>query len=251
MKRLMLILAILALALTGTATQVAAKKPVKPPPPVDFLFGNHIDTHQQTNLSTVKETGDPLGLTGNLLIFYPAGAGNDHKSGLPLARHPRGADHDEECGVDVTCVTGWVIKGVPGAAKFVSHSGVNGDDHAVWLVNREPDELLAGVSAIPQPGFKTHFHWISKSSGDPREASVPDACDKNNAGQLQTTVPSAVNDVCQGWFLHLDAIIDFAFQHGGEVIPVRAGHDNRSHLNILTNYEIAPVLPAGSITPTR
>lgn len=250
MKRLMLIHAILALALTGTATQVVAKKPVNPPPTFDFLFGNHIDTHQQTNLSTVKATGDPLGLTGNLLIFFTGG--NDPVSGLPLARHPRGAAYSEVCGVGgFVCVTGWVIKGVPGAAKFVSHSGVNGDDHAVWLVNREPDELLAGVSAIPQPGFKTHFHWISQSSGDPRAASVPDACDKNNAGQLQTAAPSAINAVCPGWFLHLDAIIDFAFQHGGEVIPVGAGHDNRSHLNILTNYEIAPVLPAGSITPTR
>jgi hypothetical protein len=244
----MFVLALLGMMLTGAATQVAAKKPQKPPPPFEFMFGNHIDTHQQTNLSTVKETGDPRGLEGNLLIIFTGG----ESGGLPLARHPRGAGEDEECGVDVTCVTGWTLFGVPGAAKFVSHSGVNnGDDHPVWLVNREPGELLVGVSAIPQPDFYTHFHWVSQTSDDPRAASVPDACDKNNAGQLQTEAPSAVNAVCPGWFLKLDAIIDFAFQHGSEVIPVMAGHDNRSHLNILTNYELEPVLPAGSITPTR
>lgn len=240
MKRPTLILAMLTLTLTGAATQAA------PPQKPAFLFGNHIDTHQATVLSN----NGGLELRGDFLIIFTGG--NDPLSGLPLARHPRGASHDEECGVDpIDCVAGWEMQGVPGAAKFVSHSGVNGNDHPVWLVNREPDELLAGVSAIPQPGYATHFHWITTTSTDPRAGSVQPECDKTNAGQLQTAAPSAVNEVCPGWFLRIRALRNFAFQHGGEVIAVRKGADNRSHINIVTNFEIAPVLPAGSITPTR
>ena len=155
----------------------------------DFLFGNHIYTGQ-----------------------------TDSASGLPIARHPRGAAQDEECGVDVDCKTGWVIYAKPGEAKFLYHTGVNGEDHPVWLVNRVQ---------IPQPGSFTHFHWITTTSSDPRAASVPAECDVTRAGQLENL---AEDSVCPGWFMQITAARSFAFQHGNEIIPIRPGQDNASHL---------------------
>jgi hypothetical protein len=219
--------------------------------PYDFLFGNHIDTHQENNLTVNPNTGAPESLLGRFyIIFTPE---TDAVSGLPIARHPRGladdGSHDERCGITVKCVVGWEMRGVPGAAKFVSHSGVNGDDHPLWLVNRAEE---AGAPAtgmvIPQDGYHSHFHWITTSSTDPRAAAVSAACDKNNAGQLETEAPSAVNQVCQGWFLQITAKRMFAFQHGGEIIPIRNGADIRSHLNIMTNYKS---WPEDTITNTR
>jgi hypothetical protein len=61
-------------------------------PPLDFLFGNHIDTHQQTHL---LNNGD---LRGNFYIIFTGDI--DMDSNLPIARHPRGASHSETCGVD-------------------------------------------------------------------------------------------------------------------------------------------------------
>ena len=167
--------------------------------------------------------------------------GTDPVLGLPIARHPRGKnnDHDEACGVspNIVCVVGWYMDGMPGAAKFVSHNGVNGDDHPLWLVNRaEEGTAPAPGMVIPQPGSFTHFHWITTGSTDPRAASVPAECDKQNAGQLQDTAPSAVDMVCDGWFLQIQAVREFAFEHGGEFIPIHQGMDNRSHLNLLTNF---------------
>ena len=101
---------------------------------------------------------------------------------------------------------------------------------------------------IPQPFIPSHAHWISAGSTDSRAPSVSAACDKNNAGQLEDTAPTAVNEVCQGWFMELKAVKDFAFEHGNEVIPIYAGEDLRSHLNIITNYTDTTVVP---ITPTR
>lgn len=219
--------------------------------PFDFLFGNHIDTHQQTRLKVNKHTDEPKSLFGKFYVIFTGGT--DPESGLPIARHPRGAANNEVCGVDVDCVVGWKMRGLPGAAKFVSHLGVNGDDHPVWLVNRA-EELLAPEPrmVIPQPGSFTHFHWITTSSSDPRKGTVSAACDKSNAGKLESADgannPTAVNEVCQGWFLEIKAVRKFAFKHGGEIIPVRPGIDNRSHLNIVTNYENSTVKP---ITTTR
>lgn len=214
--------------------------------PFDFLFGNHIDTHQETYLKVNKRNGTPRRLFGEFYIIFTGET--DPASGLRIARHPRGAGtHNEECGVSVKCITGWEMRGKPGAAKFVSHSGVNGDDHPLWLVNRAEEASAPTMGmVIPQPGSFTHFHWITTTSTDPRAASVSAECDKNNAGQLETQAPSAVDAVCQGWFLQIKAVRKFAFEHGGELIPIRPGMDNRSHLNLLTNFNNDVV-----ITPTR
>lgn len=200
-------------------------------PPYDFLFGNHIDTHQETQFEANGE------LFGFFYIIYTGDV--DTASGLPIARHPRGQtdSHDERCGITVDCVVGWLLRGKPGEAKFLYHSGVNGDDHPVWLLNRVN---------IPQPGSYTHSHWITQTATELRAADVPDECNKNNASQLETEDPSAVNIQCPSWFLQLRAIRSFAFEHGGEIVAVRPGIDNATHVNLLTNYKAVE-----DITATR
>jgi len=41
--------------------------------------------------------------------------------------------------------------------------------------------------------------------------------------------------ICPGYFLEIQATETFAFKHGGELIPVRPGTDNRTHLNLVTS----------------
>ena len=101
------------------------------------------------------------------------------------------------------------------------------------------------------------------------------ACDVEMAGQLEGDVaegtlvlnPETTNDqwedvavhlgggaedggaedmVCPGWFLEIRAVKSFAFQHGGELVPVHPRIDNATHLNLLTNYAVVP-----EITPIR
>lgn len=224
-------------------------------PPFDFVFGNHMDTHIQLNLKTRR--GEPKLLKGFLYIYFTGEI--DTASGLPIARHPRGmgmggTPHDEVCGVSpITCVAGWRVTGRPGAAKYLYHNGVNGNDHPVWMANRAEEMSAPTVGmVIPQPGYYSHFHWLSSGSTDPRAGDVPDFCDEMSAGALEKPDPdtgvTAVNEVCEGWFLQLRALRSFAFKHGGETIPIRIGADLRSHLNIVTNYRSDTVV---EITPTR
>lgn len=204
--------------------------------PYDFLFDNHIDTHQETRLTTAK--GQPKRLKGFFYIIFTGEV--DSVSGLPIARHPRGSEHNEVCGGDfdddidddfedegddIDCIVGWTMKGRPGKAKFLYLAGVNGNDHPVWMVNR---------TEIRQPGSYTHFHWIGAKSNDPRAPkAIPTECDVEMAGKLQD---NAENVVCPGWFLQIKAVEEFAFDHGGEIVPVRPGIDNATHLNLVTNY---------------
>ena len=215
--------------------------------PYDFKFGNHLDTHVQVSLKTKK--GQPKSLRGTLYVYFTGTI--DGPSGLPIARHPRGANHpNETCGgVNANiCVAGWTLSGRPGAAKFLYHSGVNGNDHPVWMVNRA--ETTPGM-VIPQPGNYSHYHWITATSTDPRDVPEDSACNKSSAGALEDIAPSAVNEICEGWFLQIKATQSFAFQHGGEIIPIHKGSDIRSHLNIVTNYFDFPDSPEMTITPTR
>lgn len=289
MKKPIISLMALALALPGTAVQAAWPGDVIPgdsfhAAPYDFLFGNHIDTHIQLELKTRKD-GTPKRLKGSFYIYFTGDV--DEGSGLPIARHPRGEMHDEVCGKsDIVCVVGWHMRGKPGKARFVSHSGVNGNDHPLWMTNRSPGStpLEHPDMFIPQPGSFTHFHWITPSGNDPRTEEIPLACDQQMAGKLEGDViekaevhvlgvmtgataswtdqkvhsglaeissnpvaeASAEDEVCPGWYLQINARQNFAFQHGGETIPVRRGVDNTSHLNLLTNYAIVP-----GLTPTR
>ena len=267
MKNLFVSIVTITIAFTGT-TALAGPGAVYPgdsfhAAPFDFIFGNHMDPHQQLKLKTTAG-GDPKSLKGSFYIIFTddqgVSLGIDPVSGLPIARHPRGfvleddgvtIKHDEACGIspNIVCKVGWKMRGRPGAAKFVSHEGVNDDDHAIWMVNRA-EEATAPVPGmvIPQPGSFTHHHWITRTSTDPRATYVLDECDKQKAGQLEDQAPTAVDKVCQGWFLEIRAVKKFAFKHGGEVIPIRNGIDNRSHLNLVTNYQSPTEV---DITPTR
>ncbi|MGB5986434.1 MAG: hypothetical protein WBG37_14100 [Desulfobacterales bacterium] len=199
-------------------------------PPRDFLFGNHFDTHQETAFKD-KNGGE---LSGFLYIILTGET--DEASGFPIVRHPRGAGMGEECEVDVDCVPGWQIDGTPSEAKFISHGGVNGNDHPIWLVNR---------AELPYPGGFIHFHWITTASSDYRSSSVPAACNFDTAGEL---APDAVDVTCPGWFLQIRAVRNFAFEHGGEIVPVRPGMGTEiaTHLNLVSNYKVVE-----SITSTR
>jgi hypothetical protein len=58
---------------------------------------------------------------------------------------------------------------------FLSRSGVNGDDHPVWMMRKRND--------IPQPGSFTRYHWSTALSSDVRAGTVPVSCDVAMAGQ--------------------------------------------------------------------
>jgi hypothetical protein len=66
-------------------------------------------------------------------------------------------------------------------------------------------------------------------------------------GILQAKTGGAANTDCPGWFLQLEALQNFAFEHGGEIIPVYKGIDNVTHVNIVTNYQAV----TENIDPTR
>ena len=100
--------------------------------PFPFLFGNDIDTHQQTQL---KKDGSLSG------YFYIHFTGIVTKDGYPVATHV-------DCNATF-CTVGWTLDGEPGAATFVYQVD---DDHPVFLVSR---------ADIPQPGAYAHFHWLS------------------------------------------------------------------------------------------
>lgn len=99
--------------------------------PFDFLFGNHIDTHQQTRLTPGGE------LAGVLYVRFTG----EMVDGFSVAHHAN-CDH-----VPDECTVGWTWRGVPGVATFVYHEH---GDHPLWLVGRDE---------IPQPGGYSHFHW--------------------------------------------------------------------------------------------
>lgn len=156
--------------------------------PFTFVFGNHIDSHQQTLL---LPNGDLLGF---LYITY---TGEVTPTGLPVAKHPDSMTPAGER------VVGWVLRGKPGHATFVHHMM----DHPLWLVAQRAD--------IPQPGGYSHMHWLGLPA---------------MAGML------VEGDSFDGYFLELTAVRTFAFEHGGEKIPVYPGLDLRTHLNVVSSF---------------
>ena len=81
--------------------------------PFDFIFGNHIDTHQQTKIMPNGE------LKGYLYIEF---TGEYTSDGYPVAKHTNCDDELAECTV------GWQWRGVPGEATFVYHES---GDHPI------------------------------------------------------------------------------------------------------------------------
>ena len=100
--------------------------------PFAFLFGNEIDTHQQTRLA---REGKLFG------FFYVHFTGVVTKDGYGVAAHV-------DCNTVPDCTVGWTMDGQRVNATFLYHAM---SDHPVYLVER-PD--------IPQPGAHAHFHWL-------------------------------------------------------------------------------------------
>jgi len=99
--------------------------------PFSFLFGNDIDTHQQTRLA---RDGSLFG------FFYVRFTGVVTKDRYSVATHV-------DCNSVPDCVVGWTLNGQSANATFLYQTQ---SDHPVFLVAR-PD--------IPQPGAHAHFHW--------------------------------------------------------------------------------------------
>ena len=124
------LLAIAALLAAGAAS--AAGYPWRShAAPYDFVFGNEIDTHQQSRLAGGGA------LAGFLYVHY---TGETTTDGLPVAVH-------DDCAT-TTCDVGWTFDALPAPGVLLYH--VEGD-HPVWLVDR---------ADIPQPGAYAHFHWF-------------------------------------------------------------------------------------------
>lgn len=104
-------------------------------PPFDFLFGNHIDTHQQSKLVGNKQ------LRGYLYITYTG----EEVDGFPAAHHGDCEMMPEGCEV------GWVLKGVPARARLLAKPE---GDHPQWCLDPQ---------ALPREAGYSHFHWL----GDP------------------------------------------------------------------------------------
>lgn len=102
--------------------------------PFDFLFGNEIDSHQQTRR---KRDGSLMG------FFYIRFNGVITRDGYEVASHV-------DCKAFPDCTVGWTMTGEPAPGTFlyqVEH------DHPVFHVAR-PN--------IPQPGAHAHFHWLGQ-----------------------------------------------------------------------------------------
>lgn len=134
MKRLILILAAVLLLALGAQTALAEGYEWRDhAAPFDFLFGNHIDTHQQS-------------LTRNDMLqgfFYVTLQDRiDPGTGLPVATHGNCMANPDGCSV------GWVWHGTPVTAELVAHGH---GQHPTWCLDS---------ADIPrQPGY-THFHWL-------------------------------------------------------------------------------------------
>ena len=216
-------------------------------PPFTFLFGNHIDTHQETRL---RKSGRLSG------FFYVYWTGEFTVDGQPIAKHCTTPEH-----YAAGCYPGWKIEAQPCIeevngcrAMFLYHY----HDHPVWMIGPQIDEsggLRGTRSMIPQPGSYTHLHWLTEgavhngvvlpSSLEAVEEvfgvdiNVPPECNVSSASALTSGI------VCPGYYLQIKALHTFVFKHGGELIPVSPRIDNRTHLNIVSSYRSLPhgVLP--------
>ncbi|NIN68427.1 MAG: hypothetical protein GTO63_27710, partial [Anaerolineae bacterium] len=103
-------------------------------PPFEFLFGNHIDTHQQ---STLVGSGELQG------FFYIRYTGSFQGS-VPEARHANCAMMPGECTV------GWILRGIPMRARLLDKQP---HQHPTWCV--DPADVPT------QPGY-SHFHWLGQ-----------------------------------------------------------------------------------------
>jgi len=110
--------------------------------PMDFKFGNMIDSHQQSHL-------DANGVLHGFIYVHDTG--DDTIDGYPIA--------DKAHCPTGPCMVGWVIKGIKIEATLVNKSP------RIWLIN---------PAVLPkEPGY-SHFHWLGTphSPGGPNGLEV-------------------------------------------------------------------------------
>lgn len=163
--------------------------------PFNFVFGNHIDGHQQT-----RQAHDGS-LNGYLYIWY---TGVVTKDGYPVATHV-------DCDAVAGCKVGWTLDGKPSNAKLVRQPM---HDHPVFMLAR-PD--------IAQPGSYAHFHWTGMSMPMPYAPA--------SGYLLQLT---AVNSFCFVHHM-AGAATSAASCRDNRGVKVDRGIDIATHLNIVTN----------------
>lgn len=199
MKKVLLLAAVALLLAPGSAIAVSNLYPWNNhAEPYAFLFGNDIDTHQQTEQ---LRDGSLAG------FFYISYTGVVTKDGYPVATHV-------DCNATTSCAVGWTLAGQPRAAAFLYQVD---SDHPVFLLNRLD---------IPEPGAYVHFHWLDYAGTvPPYNVSVP--------GYLLQL--SAVDTFC---FIHTEADTarksKTCRDNGG--IAVTKGIDTATHVNIVTSY---------------
>lgn len=215
--------------------------------PFTFLFGNHIDTHQETRL---RRNGS---LSGYFYIFWSDEVTED---GETIAKHCTKPEH-----YALGCFPGWTIRAEPCIeevngcrAMFLYHY----HDHPVWMIGPQVDDAggLRGTrSMIAQPGSYTHMHWLTEGAEHNGVFLPSSLAQVEDLFDVDIVVPPECNvamaskltsgTVCPGYYLQITAVERFPFKHGGEVIPVRQGVDNRTHLNLVSSYRSLPhnVLP--------
>ena len=138
MKKRFLLIAVIVISLFATTTALASTSyPWRDhAAPFNFLFENHIDTHQQGQLT---DQGLYKG------FFYIKYSGGFTEDGTPVAMHG-------DCSKDqVDCTVGWLLKGQPTQARYLGHEM---GQHPTWCV--EPADLPK------EPGY-SHFHWLNQS----------------------------------------------------------------------------------------
>jgi hypothetical protein len=164
-------------------------------PPFNFVFGNDIDTHQQTRL---MRDGSLFG------FFYIRFTGVQTKDHYPVATHV-------DCNASSDCTVGWALSGKPISATFLYQTM---DDHPVFLAKR---------ADITQPGSPSHFHWLGAVMPMPRQTlngfllqltAVDRFCFIHNGAEAATAAAS-----CR--------------QNGG--VNVDPGIDIATHLNIVAS----------------
>jgi hypothetical protein len=163
--------------------------------PFTFLFGNELDTHQQT-----RQGGDG-GLLGFLYVRF---TDVTTKDGYRVATHV-------DCAAQPGCTVGWTMRGKPLNATFLYHAL---GDHHIFLLNR---------ADITQPGSPSHFHWLGPAMPMPGETL--------SGYLLQLT---AVDRFCFIHHEADAATSDRSCRDNGGV-PVNRGIDIATHLNIVTS----------------
>ena len=163
--------------------------------PFNFVFGNEIDSHQQTRL------GRDSDLKGFLYVHY---------TGVVTSDNYRVATH-VNCNVVADCTVGWKIDGKRAKAKLVR---LPMHDHPVFWMPR-PD--------IPQPGSFAHFHWTGMAKPMPYQDA--------DGYVLELTAVDRFCFIHHG----AEGAMNAASCRANRGIPVERGTDIATHLNIVTN----------------